>query len=1081
MLTILKEGFHGTSLHTRVKEAVAAKKKCILLVPEQDALNTEAALTAALPPYASRYFEVSNFSRLANTVFRALGGISYRYATDASSALLMWKTLDALSPFLSSVTVQRESGAVTQMLGAVDELYAAGIGEEDLEAAARRLPEGERLKGKLSDLALILRTYRGEVAHIYGTHAEDLDRLAVLLSDTPFFKDTLFFVDSFTSFTAQEYRILDALIRQTSVTVSLTQTAKTPSLCYEEIKETEKKLSALAECKVTREKGDADILPPAIAHAKEHLFRADKQVVPFDGDDRSLSLWKTKGPFEAADAVASDIAARLREGAMLGDFVIFVRDAKKYRGILDQALKKQSIPCFMSMEKDVFSFAAVRMIRSAYDVLVKGCRRADVLDLLKCGFCAVSAEDVDLFEIYTDFWRISGNAFLSEKPWTMNPAGYTAELSEGDKETLDRVNRVKAALCGHLSVLLNGAKDGDTVEAHAETLYTFLKHLGCEEKLLTLSERERVGGHPDEADALSRLFKVLCDLLDTAAEAVGELCVSREQFADMLTILFSSVSFGQLPTSRDAVTFGSADMLRARGARFVYLLGANEGEFPAFVSGGGAFAESERKTLEEIGLPIELDPLVRASREQFCFLRALCAPSVSATVVSYETDASGSAVHPSAAFTRLEKMFGEARRVSRFEAFTPEAALERSQDDREHETLRRLLGDDARYERYFKSREIPISDTECQIDGDFAASLFGKDIRMSQTRFESYANCPFAYYCRHLLRLSENKSSDFGAADIGTLMHAILENLFGALSADKKTIKTVEKELLPTYIDRVCRAYIASICPEEKKDSPRLLHLFARLERTATLLAEELYDEFAQSDFSPSFFEFPIGRAGAPDPICFDLGDGVEMIFHGVIDRIDTYRHTDGRLYMRVVDYKTGTKSFSVDDVKKGKNLQMLLYLFSLWKSKNPAFAESLSLREGETALPAGVMYMSASPKDIRLDAPEDPDKVKKDAKESLSRSGLTLEDEAIVMAMDKALSGRFVPLSKNKDGSIKWDEQFASLERMGELLSEMEAVVRDIGGGLRRGKAHAEPSKEKMGRGTVCDYCSFKAVCRKK
>ena len=38
----------------------------------------------------------------------------------------------------------------------------------------------------------------------------------------------------------------------------------------------------------------------------------------------------------------------------------------------------------------------------------------------------------------------------------------------------------------------------------------------------------------------------------------------------------------------------------------------------------------------------------------------------------------------------------------------------------------------------------------------------------------------------------------------------------------------------------------------------------------------------------------------------------------------------NGRLHLRVVDYKTGRKSFDLTEVWNGLGLQMLLYLFAL-------------------------------------------------------------------------------------------------------------------------------------------------------
>ena len=47
------------------------------------------------------------------------------------------------------------------------------------------------------------------------------------------------------------------------------------------------------------------------------------------------------------------------------------------------------------------------------------------------------------------------------------------------------------------------------------------------------------------------------------------------------------------------------------------------------------------------------------------------------------------------------------------------------------------------------------------------------------------------------------------------------------------------------------------------------------------------------------------------------------------MDRVDGYVRGD-TLYLKVVDYKTGTKQFHLSDLLYGLNLQMFLYLMML-------------------------------------------------------------------------------------------------------------------------------------------------------
>ena len=129
--------------------------------------------------------------------------------------------------------------------------------------------------------------------------------------------------------------------------------------------------------------------------------------------------------------------------------------------------------------------------------------------------------------------------------------------------------------------------------------------------------------------------------------------------------------------------------------------------------------------------------------------------------------------------------------------------------------------------------------------------------------------------------------------------------------------------------------------------------------------------------------------------------------------------------------------------------------------------------------MPAGISYMIASVNDVALKAPCDAESVKSQAKEKLTRSGLTLADEEIIRALDKLFSWHYVPAIKNRSGKVIVDKTFATLEQMGALFDEMQVAVSEIGKSMRRGKASADPIPEKMGMSTVCEKCAYKPVCR--
>ena len=76
-----------TLLIDSIRADLEAGGKAILLVPEQETVSAERRMLNALPPSAQLSFEVLNFSRLSNKLFRIYGGLSYNYITRGMSAI----------------------------------------------------------------------------------------------------------------------------------------------------------------------------------------------------------------------------------------------------------------------------------------------------------------------------------------------------------------------------------------------------------------------------------------------------------------------------------------------------------------------------------------------------------------------------------------------------------------------------------------------------------------------------------------------------------------------------------------------------------------------------------------------------------------------------------------------------------------------------------------------------------------------------------------------------------------------------------------------------------------------------------
>ena len=236
---------------------------------------------------------------------------------------------------------------------------------------------------------------------------------------------------------------------------------------------------------------------------------------------------------------------------------------------------------------------------------------------------------------------------------------------------------------------------------------------------------------------------------------------------------------------------------------------------------------------------------------------------------------------------------------------------------------------------------------------------------------------------------------------------------------------------------------------------------------TLTRLLMQLAREFAQSEFEPARFELPIRQGGEVAPLELSLPDGTRVSVEGIVDRVDLMEK-DGRKYVRVVDYKSGSKAFRLDDVYYGLNLQMLIYLFSIWKNGKGELAD---------CLPAGVLYLPAKDHIISTSREASDEQVEREHQKRYKMSGLVLEDPTCVAGMEEKVAGVFIPVKTKSDGSFDARSSLATLEQMGRIQRHIELVLTEMAQNLQDGQIDATPS---VGLGyEPCQYCDYKPICQ--
>ena len=1098
MLTLYEGGF--TSLvHDEIikgiSRAIDSGKKVFLFVPEQQTLTAEAHMCDILPPSAALSFEVTNFTRFTNTVFRALGGISGEYITSTKKALLMWGVLTELSPMLTMTRGAKNigSGVVTRALEAVGELSSLGISPEELKASEALLKgEDGRLRSKISDLSLIYSLYKEKLSERYADMTEDLFTLAKKLTkDGSYLEGSVIFIEGFTSFTEPQYALIEAMLKSAEINVALTlKKAERDCFEYTEVRKTGKRLIKLASLGNVQTRllspyaKSADFLP-VISEISELIWRnegrIDNDSLQFLKDNKeTVRIFEAATPFEECDFIASDIKRRVMLGASYRDFAIIARSLDSYSGILDTSLEKAGVPHFFSSPKSINSFEAIKLINTAYSTVIRRFATADVLTYVKCGLIDATRDECDLFELYVNKWKIGGSRFTDELLWNMNPRGYES-INESDAEKLIKINEIRDRIISPLSIFAEQVKEAATVREHAEALIDFLLGIGLDQKLEERATELSLLGENEAADQNSRLWKIICDSLDTVVDVLGDTPADAESFINQLSVVFTDANMGSIPSYHDEVSVGRADMIRLYDKKHVYLIGVNTGEFPKTVSDSSYFTERDKATLARLGLGVEPDLEIKNARELYSFSRSFSLAKTSVTLLYTTKTASLGSATPSEVIARINEITDELVKpiqISdiplRDKIYSPELALENlgKATQAEKQAIRAAL-ENTEYADVLAISEGKLENDEVTIDEETVGLIIGKDIYLSQSKIDKYLKCPFKYFASALLKLDENEKAEINQLVVGNFIHAVLESIFNTVIKEKKSLSDLSKEEREALLTESSRAYVERELGNASSVKNQVV--IERINRVARPIVDGLCDEFANCRFTPVACEVHIDgyNKDTPNSIIYDTESGKHrVIIGGYIDRLDTLK-VGNDVYVRVIDYKTGIKQFSLDDVKKGENLQMLLYLKAVTETENHDFLKKLGVGDGGKLIPAGIVYVKTSVADLTIDSPSD-ELADSEVKATFERIGASLDSPAVLRAMNPD----FTPMAKTRKGDVPKPETY-SIEDWERINEEMKSAVLTIAGEITSGHIVAKTNVSDNASFHPCTDCKFKFICR--
>ncbi len=1087
MLTLIL-GRSGTGKTPAVLERLTragTERPQILMVPEQRSHEAERALCRAGGDGVSRYAEVLSFSRLASRVFQAAGGLGEEELDAGGRLLLMERAVKALSAGLTVYARPSKRPAfLRSLLATVDELKSCSVPPEALVRAGEEAggPDGDKLR----DLGLICGEYQALTARTALDPRDRLTRTAEKLKTCPWARGKDLWLDGFTDFTPQQEEVLRRLMVQAEhIAVTLTcdklEDDEEGAGVFSPARRTAARLLRMAReagvpAGIERRTGVPEHRAPELAFLERNLFSREKARPENCGG--AVELFRAGTPRSEVEWTAGRILRLVREeGFRFREIGVAARDYGAYRDLVESVFGRYGIPVFSSGMTDILDKPVLSLVTAALETVSGGYTYDSVFRYLKTGLTGLGEDDRDALENYVLRWDIRGSRWTQQKDWPWHPRGYGIPWEDADRALLARLDAARRKAARPLEALRKN--EDRTGRGQAVALYTFLEEIGLparlEERVAELERR----GRPALAGEYRQLWEILCGALEQCAVLLGDAPMELEEFAQLFRLVLSQYDVGTIPVSLDRVTAGETTRQTGRPVRALFLLGADDSTIPQAGQTPGLLTDEDRSLLAGYGLELNQSRRALLCRE-LTTVYQICAQPSEKLIVSWSARGPGGEERrPCFLAERLKVLFSDLSVVREEEldgSFRLEAPLPALEQAGRDPSVRRALEAVPELKRQLERLDRAAKWERGRLSRPAVDRLYGRRVPMSASRMDKYRSCHFSYFMRYGLEAEPRRPAAFSAPEYGTFVHDVLEHVLQdgmfrqtAVPGAEAGLSQEKKKRLSRLTQAAVERYVKEELGGLEGQSERFKYLFRRLLSSVQAVVENVAEELLGGRFRPVSFELGFGRDKDLPPVELTAG-GVTISVSGFVDRVDGYEK-DGRLYLRVVDYKTGRKSFDLTQVWNGLGLQMLLYLFAL-EERGEAFY-------GLPVEGAGVLYLPARDAVIKGSRNMSGEAWRKALDKELRRSGLVLDDPEILNAMEPAGEGgyRFLPLRVSKKTGEITGDALASAERLGRLGQHIQKILGDICQELASGNIAADP----FWRGpdqNACRFCEYAEAC---
>ncbi len=1093
------------------KEFQLKGEKTVIIVPEQTTLSTEKKLIDSLESILN--VQVYSFLRLSNKVFQESGLRNFVNLEETGKLMLLKRILlknEKEFKYYKKSAIKQ--GFVTELSDMISDLYKNNITLTEITDLINKEEISEVVKLKLTDIKLILEEYDEFLSNEFISMDDTLDILASRIEESTYLKDINVIIDGFFSLTEQEYRVLENLVKNIkSLTVTFNVNISKGTNYFEGLNkfdpyfEPKKMVNNITE--ILEENNFRDIKTTVVTekteqkgdllHLKQNYLRF-RNAESFSSKTENIEIILSKNKIEECKTVALKISEFIDNGFTYNDIKIICGDIGDYKTILQGVFEQYDIPYFIDEKDSIFMNSLTQVVTGMFSVVYSNYYFENVMNLLKIDLFSsdlFTDDEIDLFENYLIEYGIKG--YMFEKPFVYGKKNKKYVIDDINQTREKFVNKLKS-FSDELSITKRY-----NVKMLATKVINFIEENNIAEKLDNIIQTAQERQDLRRKREYEQIWDKFVELLEKIVDILGNEEVSVKEFADILASGLEAESIGLIPLSQNEIVVGDYQRSKFSKCEIVFIMGARDDAFPVRPKENSVISDSEKDILKKHN-----EKIVTSSElflKQNLLIYDIVTLANEKLIISYPFYTLKGEVNTEAQIVKkIMSIFKDVEPTSKDyiyplnknAMFSFVAKLIKKEQsgvgltENELEFIEFYKNDSAYKEKVEVIEKVTKGyKPEQLLSIEAVNNLYNHKMVSSVSKLERYAKCPFAYFLDYNLKIREREFFEVEYADIGTVFHFILDRFVVYIEKNKIDYKDITEELISKIVDEIIDGLEDDEFIFIFKHSHRYSYYLDRMKEIAKSSINALVYHKNSGKFDIAASEFTFGENNV-SKIVINIDDKNEVILTGKVDRIDIYEDGNQK-YVKILDFKTGSKSFKEKEVRLGVQLQLLTYLDIILKKGTEIFGNM-----DTTYIAGGVYYFEIKSATLSEDKYKNEiiknnlssEDIKKLLLKEFMLDGVTNHDLDLIKNIDSKLGTTENDTVISKSDIIKADitskgelskkSSTITSEKFDELRTVVNENIYRLSCEIFSGRIDIDYNKSS--ELSACEYCDFSSICKK-